>query len=49
MDLGVLSVVMHYVADAELALTVVDGDGVLPDGHTETVTTTVADLRPAST
>lgn len=45
-DLGVLSFVMHYVADAEPALTVVDGDGVLPDGHTETVTTTVAEVRP---
>ncbi|MFE1195491.1 hypothetical protein ACFW6E_22310 [Streptomyces olivaceoviridis] len=45
-DLGVLTFVMHYVADATMALTVVDGGGILSDGHTETVTTTVAEVRP---
>ncbi|MFH9089892.1 MoaF-related domain-containing protein [Streptomyces sp. NPDC017673] len=45
-DLGVLTFEMRYGADSTMHLTVVDGGGVLPDGHTETVTTTVAEVRP---
>ncbi|MEV5958644.1 hypothetical protein AB0M11_33725 [Streptomyces sp. NPDC051987] len=45
-DLGILTFEMHCVTDSTMALTVVEGGGILPDGHTETVTTTVAEVRP---
>lgn len=46
LDLGPLELEMCYVADRTMTVCFIDGGGILPDGRTETVATTVAEISP---
>jgi hypothetical protein len=45
-ELGQLSLEMRFESDKRMTFTVVNGGGLVPDGHTETVAVTSQEIRP---
>lgn len=45
-DLGQLTLEMRFESDDRMTFTVVKGGDLVPDGHTETVAITSAEIRP---
>ncbi|MFH8535059.1 MoaF-related domain-containing protein [Streptomyces tendae] len=45
-DLGQLSLEMRFEPGERMTFTIVNGGGLVPDGHTETVAVTVQEVRP---
>lgn len=45
-DLGQLSLEMRFEPGERMTFTVVNGGGLVPDGHTETVAVTSQEIRP---
>ncbi|GAB7101717.1 hypothetical protein JCM4814A_00310 [Streptomyces phaeofaciens JCM 4814] len=45
-ELGQLSLEMRFESDKRMTFTVVNGGGLVPDGHTETVAVTSQEVRP---
>lgn len=45
-EVGPLTFEMHFASEQQMTFRIIQGAGMVPDGHEETVAVTVAEIRP---